>query len=204
MLHLFFERLQILGGKGLVAVDVIIETVCDGRADGVLGAGAHMLNRFGQNVRRGMAESPAAVLIGEGKHFHLVALMELLPQFLDLAVHADDERFLLQTGLLRRVKTLHSFFGDDFHFSSSFKGAKSPSPRGDGRYAVVPPCFIRSRSAKALPENEPCKRRNAALRLRSGGGLHLAPHARLAAGATLSGEQAGDYSSPSSRRIDAS
>ena len=74
--------------------------------------------------------------------------MELLPQFLDLAVHADDERFLLQTGLLRRVKTLHSLFGDDFHFSSSFKGAKSPSPRGDGRYAVVPPCFIRSPSAK--------------------------------------------------------
>ena len=48
--HLGFDLLEVVEAEGLVAGEVVIEAVLDGRANGHLGAGEQLLHRLGQHV----------------------------------------------------------------------------------------------------------------------------------------------------------
>ena len=54
--HLLFDGGEVVGREGLVAIEVVIEAVFDGRADGDLGSGEQGLDRLGQDVGRVVAD----------------------------------------------------------------------------------------------------------------------------------------------------
>jgi hypothetical protein len=50
--HLLLDHRQVFGGERLVALEIVIETVLDHRADGDLRARPQLLHGFGHHMRR--------------------------------------------------------------------------------------------------------------------------------------------------------
>ena len=64
--HLSFDLLQHLGSEGDVGVDVVIEPVLNGRADGQLALGVQALYRLGEDMAGGVAVGVAVFLVFKG------------------------------------------------------------------------------------------------------------------------------------------
>ena len=61
--HLGFDSRKVGFGDRHGRVDVVVETVLDGRADAELDAGVERFERFGQQVRRGVPEGVLALFV---------------------------------------------------------------------------------------------------------------------------------------------
>ena len=66
LFHLLFDLFQIVLGKGLRRVKIVVKAVFNGRADGQLDLRIQALDRLRQQVGGGVPVGPAAVLVGKG------------------------------------------------------------------------------------------------------------------------------------------
>ena len=62
LLHPLLDGLEVIGGEGLVDVEVVVEAVLDRRADAQLGLGEQLLHGLGHDVRGGVPQDVQAVL----------------------------------------------------------------------------------------------------------------------------------------------
>ncbi len=66
LLHALLDTRQIVRGEGLVAGEIVIKAVLDGRPDGDLGARVELLYRLGHDVRRIVTQQLQGVLVPIG------------------------------------------------------------------------------------------------------------------------------------------
>ena len=85
--HLLFQLDQVLGGEGGGKVEIVIEAVVDGRADGELGLGVEVGHRLGQDVGGGVVKGPLALLVGKGEDLQGAVMVQNGTQVHNLAVH---------------------------------------------------------------------------------------------------------------------
>ena len=108
--HLLFHLGQKLGSKGLLHVEVVIEAVLDGGADGQLGLGVQVQHRLGQHVAGGMAQGLAAVLVVKGEQLQNMVALNGLHQGDHLAVQLGGQGgfFHVAGQLARDVQGIHA------------------------------------------------------------------------------------------------
>ena len=94
--HFLFYFAQEIVGKGLVSVEIVVEAVIDSRADGQLDIGAQLLNGLGQHMGSRVAQHALGVVVRKGQKFHFAVMIQRVPHFHNLAVHAGAERVLFQ------------------------------------------------------------------------------------------------------------
>ena len=87
LLHLRLDLLQILCGKRSLPVQVIVESVGDGRTDGKLGLRIEPLYCLGHNVGCGVVESPFSFLRIKGQDLQFAILVQHGTQVFHLSVH---------------------------------------------------------------------------------------------------------------------
>lgn len=75
--HAFFDGLQVLGGEGarpaivaLAQVEIVVEAVFDGRADGDLGLRVQLQYRLGHDVRRAVAQLIEIIFLEVARFSH--------------------------------------------------------------------------------------------------------------------------------------
>lgn len=100
----------------MIAVDIVIESRIDGRADGKFGARVQVLQRLRQNVGAGVAQREEAFLVFLRIEFHMSAVCDRFAQIGQFAVDACCDRILCEAvgDLLRCFKKRHSAFKVQF------------------------------------------------------------------------------------------
>ncbi|SCJ66831.1 Uncharacterised protein [Anaerotruncus sp. 2789STDY5834896] len=96
LFHLGLDLFQVLGGKGLLQVKIVVKAAVDSRADGKLGIGVQVLHRLGQNVRGGVPEHPLARVIGKGQHLQCAVVLQRLAQVGHRAVDQAPHRIAVK------------------------------------------------------------------------------------------------------------
>lgn len=95
LLHLLLDGLEILGREGLLHVEVVVEAVPHRRADAQLGLGEQLLHGLGHHMRGGVAQDVEAVLGGDLDALDGLAVLDLVREVLEFAVHpGGDDRAL--------------------------------------------------------------------------------------------------------------
>ncbi len=90
-LHLRLDGRQVIRGKFMLAVEVVIKPVGDGRADAQFGLREEVLDGLGHDVGRCVAVGQAAALIGKGQQLQPALLRQGAGQVPHLAV--DPRRY---------------------------------------------------------------------------------------------------------------
>ena len=91
LLHLRLDGRQHGGVEGQIAVEVVVEAVVHGGADGQLDFGVEALDRLRQNVGRGVAEDLLALLVFKGVQRDIAVGGERGRQTDELAVYGGRE-----------------------------------------------------------------------------------------------------------------
>ena len=92
--HLRLDAGEILGREGLVAVEVVIEAVLDGRADGHLGAGEQHLHGFGQHMGGVVPDHLQRLVVLAGDEAQAGIGGDCVREVAQLAIHFHGERGL--------------------------------------------------------------------------------------------------------------
>ena len=151
--HFLFDGGQILVCERGGDVEIVVEAVVDGGADGQLRLGADGLHGLRQHVAGGVAEHAQTVRVAAGEELNGRAVRNGLYQLGDLAVYARGQRRLFQllidfTGHVQCVHAVRKLANfsliRDFHVIAShvcFSGNKNarPSMKGRAVMPVVPP-----------------------------------------------------------------
>ena len=87
LLHLGFDGREILGGDWGLNIQIIVEAVVDGRADGQLRLRVQTLDGLGHNVGSGVAEGVTPSLVLKGENVQRAVPVNDRPQIHPLAVH---------------------------------------------------------------------------------------------------------------------
>ena len=97
--HLLLEALQVGVGDGLGELEVVVEAVLDGRADGVLGARPETQNSLSHDMRRGVAQhvEGGGLVAGKREDGDLVALVQRVRDIDEPAVDAGRDGGLGQS-----------------------------------------------------------------------------------------------------------
>ena len=85
--HFGLQLFQVLRGEGGGNVEIVVEAVLDGGADGELRFGEQVLHRLRQNVRGGVVKGTLPLLAVKGQDFHGAVVIQQVTQVGDLAVH---------------------------------------------------------------------------------------------------------------------
>jgi len=96
--HLVFDRREILGRERPLVGEVVVEPVLDDRADCDLRIGKELLDRIGEQVRRGMAQDLEALRILVGDNRQLDVAIDNVGRIDQLAVDLGRERVPGQAG----------------------------------------------------------------------------------------------------------
>ena len=96
--HLLFDLFQILGSEGRVALEIVIETRVDRRADAELGLREQFQHRGRQKVRRRMPVHFERLGILGGQNLELGVVLEGPVQIPQIAVHARHNGVIRQPG----------------------------------------------------------------------------------------------------------
>ena len=96
--HFLFDRRKIFGREWLVAEKVVIESVLDHRSDGDLRAGPERLHRFGEHMRRIVADQFERARIVSGEEFDLGVMLDRIGQIGNLAVQRHGDGALGERG----------------------------------------------------------------------------------------------------------
>ncbi|MNS68507.1 hypothetical protein D3C72_1017910 [compost metagenome] len=96
--HLLFDLGEVVGREGLVAGEVVIEAVLDGRADGDLGAGEELLHGLGQHVGGVVTDGLQRLGIVAHQQAEVAVAVDDAVQVALLAVPDDQGRLLGQRG----------------------------------------------------------------------------------------------------------
>ena len=94
-LHALLDVLEVVGGEGLIDLEIVVEAVLDHRADAELGVGADLLHGLGHDVRGGVAHDRQAVLAVERDRGHGVAVVQRRVQVARFAVELDRDDVLV-------------------------------------------------------------------------------------------------------------
>ena len=94
--HLGFDLLEIVGRERLVAREVVVEAVFDGRTDGDLRAGIERLHRLGHDMRRIVADQLQHLVRLAGDDLDRRVVLDHCRDIADLAVDLDRDRGLGQ------------------------------------------------------------------------------------------------------------
>ena len=86
--HFLFELFEVLGGERRFLIEIVIEAVVDGRADGKLRVREQVHNRLREDVGSGVVERALAVLVLESQDFQRTVLGQRGAQVAHLAVDA--------------------------------------------------------------------------------------------------------------------
>ena len=137
--HFLLHFLQEVGGEGLVHVEIVVEAVVDGGADGQLGLRAQLFHGLSQHVAGGMAQHPLGFVVFKGEDLQLAVMVDGLPQLHDFTVHAGAQRLLFQvlaqlTGDLQRGHAVFKlpltvFQGNQHGFLLLVFGERKTPPR---------------------------------------------------------------------------
>ena len=76
LFHFLFDGRQVVRGKRLRRVKVVVKAVFNGRADGQLDLWVETLDRLREHVRSGVAVRPAAVFVGKGEEADRVVALD--------------------------------------------------------------------------------------------------------------------------------
>ena len=85
--HFGLQLFQVLRGEGGRDIEIVVEAILDGGADGKLGAGEQVLHRLGQDVGSGVIEGALALLILKGEDLHGAVVVQQIAEIRDLAIH---------------------------------------------------------------------------------------------------------------------
>ena len=85
--HFGLQLFQVLRGEGGRDIEIVVEAILDGGADGKLGAGEQVLHRLGQDVGSGVIEGALALLILKGEDLHGAVVIQQIAEIRDLAIH---------------------------------------------------------------------------------------------------------------------
>ena len=85
--HLGFNRGEVVGGKGLFHVEIVVETAVNGRSDGEFRGGIQSSDRLREDMRRAMPEGFFAVDIVKREDFHLTIAVRHRAKVADNPVH---------------------------------------------------------------------------------------------------------------------
>ena len=96
LLHLRLDLGEVLGGEGGGQIEIVVEAVFDGRADGELGAGIQPAHRLGQNVGGGVPIGALAFGIVKGEDLQRAVLLERRAQVHHFAVHPGGAGGVIQ------------------------------------------------------------------------------------------------------------
>ncbi|MCY1308204.1 hypothetical protein D9M70_581930 [compost metagenome] len=96
--HLLLDLREVVGREGLVAGEIVIEAVLDGRADGHLRAGEQLLHRLGQHVGGVVADGLQRLGIVAHQQAEVAVAVDDAVQVALLAVPDDQGRLLGQRG----------------------------------------------------------------------------------------------------------
>jgi hypothetical protein len=107
--HARFDGREVLGREGARIGEVVVEAVLDHRTDRDLRLGEQLLDRMGQQVRRGMADHLEAhgVLVGDDRQRNIAVDDERGVHH--LAVDAPGERGLAQAGADAGSHFIHGY-----------------------------------------------------------------------------------------------
>ena len=152
--HLLFDLGEVLGGEGLLDVEIVVEAVFDGGSDRVFRVGVEMHDRLRQHVGGGVPEGMLALRVVEGEDREGAVLRERGAQVDGLPVDPGRAGRLIEA----RAEALCHFRGgragfkllDDaafqryvYHIPASFlsevilRNKKSPHPPKDGMKALL-------------------------------------------------------------------
>ena len=96
--HTLLEPLEVGGGEGFVAGEVVIETVFDDGADGHLDVGPELLRRLGEDMCGVVTQQIEAVGVARGHDLDARVVRDFARQVAQLAVHARGEGGARQAG----------------------------------------------------------------------------------------------------------
>jgi hypothetical protein len=146
--HLLFDRGEVVGREGLVAVEVVIEAVLDGRADRDLGAGEQGLDRLGQDVGRVVTDCIEGGGVVAHDQAEVAAGLQHPAHVALLAVQLGKHRLL---GQGRRDR------GRDV---ARRRAGRILTHRAVGEFQIDHDCFFLRRSSEAAPGHTPNRRRD--------------------------------------------
>ncbi len=98
LLHLLFDRGQVFEREGLGAMEIVIEAVFDHRADRDLRAGIKLLHRFGEHMRRVVADELQRARILAGDELDLRVAIQRREQIDERAVDSHGDAALGERG----------------------------------------------------------------------------------------------------------
>ena len=113
LVHLGLELGQLLRAEGRLDIDVVVEAVINGRADGQLGLGVEALDRLGQDMGGGVVEGLLAVRVLKGQDLQGAVGVQNGAQVADLAVYPGGTGGLVEAGA--------ELLGDIHHGYACFK-----------------------------------------------------------------------------------
>ena len=95
--HFSFNGTEVVLCEAVFCVEIIVETVFNGRANGELNARIEVLNRLGHDMRGCMAKGVLPFLIGKGEEFDGRAVNDRFTKVRDFAVYPCDQYFFSKT-----------------------------------------------------------------------------------------------------------
>ena len=126
LLHLRLNGRQVLGGEGLLHVEVVVEPVFNGRANGKLGAGVQPHHCLGHDVGGGVPVGVLALRRIEGEDFQGAVLFQGRAQVANLPVHFGGAGGFVQPhanglGHIRRGDTCFKFLALAFQIDRNHR-----------------------------------------------------------------------------------
>ena len=136
--HPLLDTRQILRAERLVAGEVVVEAVLDGRADGDLGAGKQGLHRFGEHVGAVVADHLQRIVVATGDEHHRGIGGDFGAEIDDLAVQLHRQRGAGEAGAdgggdvgarYRPVETADGTVGQGYGGHGEVSGVESGGKR---------------------------------------------------------------------------